>query len=201
MKGRGLRLVIGALGTIVAVAAEALSLQEGQPPSAVLLHLAIGLTYLYGGLAIWDHEPTNRTGALMAAVGLTWFIPPFAHSEIPVIDEIGLALEDTTTVLLLALVLAYPSGRLTSRVDRAAVAVLAVGATGLNILFSTSLFQIDPGPTGLYGGLALATMSVVVIARRWLIAPARARRELSAGPRRRARLHGHPDHQPHPPDR
>ena len=85
----------------------------------------------------------------MAAVGLTWFIGPFAHAGIPVVSEIGLALEDTTTVLLLALVLAYPSGRLTSRVDRVAVAILAVGATVLNLLFSTSLFTIDPGPTGL----------------------------------------------------
>ncbi len=114
----------------------------------------------------------------MAAVGLTWFIGPFAHAAIPVVSEFGLALEDTTTVLLLALVLAYPSGRLTSRVDRAAVAILAVGATGLNLLFSTSLFNIDPGPTGLYGGLALAAMATVVIVRRWLIAPARSRREL-----------------------
>jgi signal transduction histidine kinase len=178
MRGRGLRLTIGTFGTVLAVAAEGLSFQGGETPSAGLLHLAIGLTYLYGGLAIWGHEPTNRTGALMTAVGLTWFIPPFAHAGIPVISEVGLALEDTTTVLLLALVLAYPSGRLTSRVDRVAVAILAVGATGLNILFSTSLFNIDPGPTGLYGGLALATMATVVIVRRWLIAPARARREL-----------------------
>ena len=130
MRGRSLRVAIGALGTILALAAEALSFQSGQPPSAALLHLAIGLTYLYGGLAIWGHEPANRTGALMTAVGLTWFIAPFAHSEIPVVNEVGLALEDTPTVLLLALVLAYPSGRLTSRVDRAAVAILAVGATG-----------------------------------------------------------------------
>ena len=178
MKGRGLRLAIGVLGTIVAIAAEMLSFQQGQTPSAGLLHLAIGLTYLYGGLAIWGHEPTNRTGALMTAVGLTWFIGPFAHAAIPVVSEVGLALEDTTTVLLLALVLAYPSGRLTSRVDRAAVAILAVGATGLNLLFSTSLFKIDPGPTGLYGGLALAAMATVVVVRRWLIAPARSRREL-----------------------
>src|SRR5689334_15782653 len=163
MHGRGLRLAIGVLGTILAIVAEALSFQGGQTPSAGLLHLAVGLTYLYGGLAIWGHEPSNRTGALMAAVGLTWFIPPFAHAGIPVVDQIGLALEDTTTVLLLALVLAYPSGRLTSRVDRAAVAILAVGATGLNLLYSTSLFNIEPGPTGLYGGLALATMTTVVI--------------------------------------
>jgi len=80
--------------------------------------------------------------------------------------------------VLLALVLAYPSGRLSSMIDRAAVVILAVGATGLNLLFSTSLFRIDPGPTGLYGGLALATMTIVVIVRRWLIAPPRVRREL-----------------------
>src|SRR3954463_5656172 len=178
LRGRRLRLTIWVAGTVWALVAEGLSFQSGQTPSAGLLNLAIGLTYLYGGLAIWDHEPTNRTGALMTAVGLTWFIGPFAHSEIPVVNEIGLALEDTTTVLLLALVLAYPSGRLTSVVDRAAVAILAVGATGLNTLFSTSLFKVDPGPTGLYGGLALATMATVVVVRRWLIAPARARREL-----------------------
>jgi signal transduction histidine kinase len=177
MNRRGVRLAIGVLGTIVAIVAEALSFREGQTPSAGLLHLAIGLTYLYGGLAIWGHEPANRTGALMAAVGLTWFIGPFAHASIPVASEVGLALEDTSTVLLLALVLAYPSGRLTSRVDRAAVAILAVGATSLNLLFSTSLFTVDPG-TGLYGGVALATMTTVVIVRRWLIAPARSRREL-----------------------
>ncbi|MFL5751076.1 MAG: histidine kinase [Chloroflexota bacterium] len=178
MSRPGLRLAIGVVGTIVAITAEILSFQGGQTASAGLLHLAIGLTYLYGGLAIWGHEPTNRTGALMASVGLTWFIGPFAHAGIPVVSEVGLALEDTTTVLLLALVLAYPSGRLTSLVDRVAVAILAIGATGLNLLFSTSLFKVEAGPTGLYGGVALAAMATLVIVRRWVIAPARARREL-----------------------
>src|SRR3954452_20437286 len=110
MSGRSLRLAIGILGTIWALGGEAISYQNGASPSAALLHLAIGLTYLYGGLAIWDHEPANRTGSLMTAVGLAWFIPPFAHADIPFLGEIGLAIEDTATVLLLALVLAYPSG-------------------------------------------------------------------------------------------
>src|SRR5436190_1276470 len=178
MSGRSIRLAIGVLGTIVAVTGEAIAINAGASPDAGLLHLAIGLTYLYGGLAIWDHEPANRTGGLMTAVGLAWFIGTIAHSQIPVVNELGLGLEDTATVLLLALVLAYPSGRLSSMIDRAAVVILAVGATGLNVLFSTSLFRIDPGPTGLYGGLALATMTIVVIVRRWLIAPPRVRREL-----------------------
>ena len=178
MSGRTLRLAIGILGTLWAIGGETLSFQNGQTPSAGLLHLAIGLTYLYGGLAIWDHEPANRTGRLMTAVGLTWFIGTVAHSAIPLVNQIGLATEDTSTVLLLALVLAYPSGRLESRVDRVAVAILAVGATALNIVFSTNLFQITDFTIGLYGGLSLATMTTVVVVRRWLIAPSRIRREL-----------------------
>ena len=201
MSGRGVRLAIGVLGTIVAIVAEVLAFQEGQTPSAGLLHLAIGLTYLYGGLAIWGHEPTNRTGALMAAVGLTWFIGPFAHAGIPVVSEVGLALEDTTTVLLLALVLAYPSGRLTSRVDRAAVAILAVGATGLNLLFSTSLFTDRSGPDravrrpGARDDDDGRDRPALADRTRALAAGA------PAGPRRRARLPGDPDHQPHPTHR
>ena len=74
MSGRRIRLAVGVLGTIVALVAEAIALQAGEPPSAAMLHLAIGLMYLYGGLAIWGHEPANRTGRLMTAVGVTWFI-------------------------------------------------------------------------------------------------------------------------------
>jgi signal transduction histidine kinase len=178
VSGSSVRLAIGILGTVWALAGEAISFQNGQAPSAGLLHLAIGLTYLYGGLAIWDHEPANRTGRLMTAVGLTWFITTVAHSPIPILNEIGLALEDTPTVILLALVLAYPTGRFESHVDRVAVAILAVGATALNILFSTSLFQFPDASLGLFGGLSLATMTAVVVVRRWLIAPPRTRREL-----------------------
>ena len=178
VSGSSVRLAIGILGTVWALAGEAISFQSGQAPSAGLLHLAIGLTYLYGGLAIWDHEPANRTGRLMTAVGLTWFITTVAHSPIPILNEIGLALEDTPTVILLALVLAYPTGRFESRVDRVAVAILAVGATALNVLFSTSLFQLPDASLGLFGGLSLATMTAVVVVRRWLIEPPRTRREL-----------------------
>ena len=134
-------------------------MSAGRSASFGLLHLAIGLTYLYGGLAIWDHEPANRTGRLMVLVGLTWFIGTLDESGVPFVSEMALALEDTPTVILLALVLAYPSGELETRIDRVAVAILAIGATTLNILYSTSLPLVEDKSSGLYGGLALATMS------------------------------------------
>ena len=100
------------LGTIVAIVGETIALQSGELANAAMLHLAIGLTYLFGGLAIWGHEPANRTGKLMTAVGLTWFIGTAIGSSIAVVSELALAFEDTFTVLLVALVLAYPTGRL-----------------------------------------------------------------------------------------
>jgi signal transduction histidine kinase len=179
MTGRTLRLTIGVLGTLFAVIGEAISLSAGTPPSDALLHLAIGLTYLYGGLAIWAHEPPNNTGRLMTAVGVTWFIGTLASSGFGIVSELALALEDTPTVLLLALVLAYPTGRLERTIDRWAVALLAVGATALNILFSTSLPLVGDKSGGLYGGVALATMTTVVVIGRWVAAPPRARRDLA----------------------
>jgi signal transduction histidine kinase len=178
MRGRRTRLAIGLLGTIVGVAGEALALSTGRSPSFALLNLAIGLTYVYGGLAIWNHEPANRTGRLMTLVGLTWFIGTGNGSGVAVARELALAFEDTPTVILLGLVLAYPSGRLESTVDRVAVVILAVGATALNILFSTSLPLIGDKSGGLYGGLALGTMTAVVVVRRWIVASPRTRRDL-----------------------
>ena len=178
MRGRQIRLAIAVLGTIVAVVGESMAYASGRRASDVLLDLAIGLTYLYGGLAIWDHEPANRTGRLMTLVGLTWFIGTLTSASIPIVSELALAFEDTFDVVLVALVLAYPSGRLETRVDRIAVWILAVGATALNTLYSTSLTIVADKSSGLYGGLALVVMSTAVIIRRWIIAPARSRPEL-----------------------
>lgn len=178
MRGPSLRLTLGVAGTIVLVAAERSALVAGVPANAVVLDLAIGLTYLYGGLAIWGHEPANRTGPLMAAVGLTWFLPVLARFE-SILTDVGNALYDTPTIILFALILAYPNGRLDTRVDRFAVAILAVGATTLNAiqLIPASLW-VNEGSNGLVVGLGLAAITITAILRRWVVAPARSRREM-----------------------
>ncbi len=180
MHGRTVRLLVGVLGTMGAVGAEWVALDNGASPNGVPLDLAIGLVYLYGGLAIWDREPANRTGALMTAVGLTWFIPAAAGSGIPVIGDLAVALYDVSSVFLLALVLAYPAGRLETRADRAGIAILAVGTTTLSVVvnMTTVPLLLNEGYNGLYGGLALAVMAAVLVFRRWLLAPARSRRDL-----------------------
>ncbi len=178
MRGPTIRLILGVVGTVVLVVAERVALLAGVPANAVVLDVAIGLTYLYGGLAIWGHEPENRTGRLMTAVGLVWFLPVLARFENPLTD-VGRTLYETPTVIIFALILAYPSGRFETRVDRIAVVILAVAATALNAiqLVETPVI-LNEGSNGLIAGLSLAIMTSATILRRWLIAPARSRREL-----------------------
>lgn len=180
MRGRKLRLAIGIVGTIGAVVAETIALGSGGRASDVLLNLAIGLTYLYGGLAIWEHAPENRTGMIMTTVGLCWFIQAVGDGSVPYLSDLARALYDLYTVFLLTLVLAYPGGRLETSVDRIGIAIMLVGTTFLN---SVSLLPapllINEGNNALYGGLAIGVLASTLVIRRWLIAPPVMRRDLA----------------------
>jgi signal transduction histidine kinase len=179
MRGRTVRVLIAIGGTLVSVAAEVLAINAGEPARVALLHLAIGLTYLYGGVVIWDHAPANKTGMKMTAVGLTWWLQAIAVSGIPVWADVGNALYDIPTVYIFALVLAYPSGELRPGADRVAIVILLIGSTALNVVqFVPVPLIANEGRNGLFFGVALVTMTIVMILRRWVTAPARSRREL-----------------------
>ena len=180
MHGRTARLAVAAVGTAFSISAEVLAIYAGEPARVALLHLAIGLTYLYGGVAIWDHAPANRTGMTMTAVGLTWWFQAIAVTELPVWADLSNMLYDVPTVFIFALVLAYPSGRLQAGPDRVAIGILAIASTALNMVQYVPVpLILNEGINGLFVGVALVTMTIVMILRRWVIAPARARRELS----------------------
>ena len=180
MHGRTARLAVAAVGTAFSIGAEVLAINAGEPARVALLHLAIGLTYLYGGVAIWDHAPANRTGMTMTAVGLTWWFQAIAVTGLPVWADLANMLYDVPTVFIFALVLAYPSGRLQAGPDRVAIGILAIASTALNMVQYVPVpLILNEGINGLFVGVALVTMTIVMILRRWVIAPARARRELS----------------------
>ena len=178
MQGRTLRLGIGIVGTVILATVEAMTVRAGIPATDILLNLAIGLTYLYGGLAVWAHDPANRTGRLMTAVGLTWFLPLLALTENPAVD-IGNALYDVPTVLLFALIMAYPSGHLSSRFDRASVAILGVAATALDVInVVPEPLIVNEGSNGLLVGLGISLLAAAAILRRWYVAMPGSRAEL-----------------------
>lgn len=171
--------MIGGLGVVWGLASEAIYYDAGTPAHEVLLDLAIGWTYLFGGLALWASRPANRTGRLMTLVGLTWFVGNLAISEVSGLRELGTLFGGAAATALIALVLAYPSGRLQTRLDRITVAVLAVG------WFATGAVQVLPLTSGADLGLgllvvngALAFVAGIVVIRRWVVAPANRRAEL-----------------------
>jgi PAS domain S-box-containing protein len=111
---------------------------EHQSHLFMALSLLLGWSFAAAGLIALHLRPDNGTGKLLLAVCFTWFVAQFAASNDPVLFTIG----DGTSALVLAvlvhLVLAYPLGRLASRVDRVIVGAgyaLAASANVLTMLF------------------------------------------------------------------
>ena len=137
-----IRVIIGVIGLAWGLASEALYYRSGAPAPDVLRDLAVGWTYLFGGLAIWSSRPANPTGRLMTLVGFTWFIGNLQLSDIAVLDAVGTAFADVVFVCLIALILAYPTGHLETRLDRLTVLILAIGTTVNNSI------RLLPWPSG-----------------------------------------------------
>ena len=179
MRPPSLRVTIGVFGLVWGLASEAIYYQTGASALDVLRDLAIGWIYLYGGLAIWSSRPANPTGRLMTLVGLTWFIGNVQTSDVALLHVVGTAFADVVAVLLIALILAYPSGRLETRLDRVTVAILAVGTTLNNAVRLVPLPpDVDLELVRQYVGVALASFAGLVVIRRWVVAPRGRRAEL-----------------------
>jgi signal transduction histidine kinase len=127
---RGLQLAIGAVGLAAGVAAFALTLARdhdelravGHPEEAGFV-LAIGWSFIASGLIAWGRRPQSRFGPLMIAVGLAWFAAALEAANNALPFSIGLALAPLWIGLFLHALLAFPSGRLDSRLARWLVGV------------------------------------------------------------------------------
>jgi signal transduction histidine kinase len=82
------------------------------------------------GLYAWHRRPADPFGRLLVAVGCGWFLTTLAESNHELLYSIGRVAGWVVEVGLVWLILAFPSGRLTTRVDRlllgAAVALVAL---------------------------------------------------------------------------
>jgi signal transduction histidine kinase len=148
---RWLRCALWPAGLAFGVAAEWI----GQP-QFIAIDTAAGFALLVGGLVVWARRPRSRAGPIMAAAGLAWFLGtlwapavflhrgPLAH-----------------------LLISYPSGRLSSRLERVAVGAAYVYAA------------VDSVAGNSYATIVFAVGLVALAVRRYLAV---------TGPQRRARL-------------
>jgi signal transduction histidine kinase len=91
--------------------------------------LVIGPGFVGVGLLAWYRSPENRIGPLMVATGFAWYLGLLEHTEPPLLYSIGFLCENLYVAPAVHLLLAYPSGRLATGIDRALVACTYVVVT------------------------------------------------------------------------
>lgn len=128
--------------------------------------LVVGVVLLGCGLVAWTRQPESRTGALLAAAGLAWFLGTFAASGEPGYSDFGNIFVTLHRGPLVQALLSYPSGRVERATDRAALAF----AYGVSVILDVG---VSPA-----AAIALAAVVLVVGIQRYLSA---------SGPERRAR--------------
>lgn len=117
------------------------------PGPTVVVGLAVGWSFLLVGLHAWWRRPDNAFGRLLAAVPFAWFAAGLAASDGPVLHTVGLACAGVSYAVLVHLLLAFPSGRVSAPIDRVVLALAYLAATVGQVL--TLLFSRPAGARNL----------------------------------------------------
>jgi PAS domain S-box-containing protein len=178
---------------LVEAVAAGLLLRMGDETSMtinVALALPAGLVFGFAGLVALARRPENRTGIYLAAVGFLWPLNVLADAGTDWVFTVGYSAGELAWVPFTALLLAYPTGRFATRLDRAlpaATAALLLGSALLVLLLdavpphhtctdcarSTIAVADEPGAAEavheLYhvGVIALIALVVARLVRRW----------------------------------
>jgi PAS domain S-box-containing protein len=169
--------------------------------STIVLVLVVGVTFVVSGLIALARRPENRTGVYLAAVGYMLFVNGLGSSTNEWVFAVGFAAEGLIWAPFTALVFAFPTGQLRTRLERfipVAVGVLLTATTVLYLLFDATpaptrceecpgspiLVSEQPGIvtfTNLaasIGSLVLIGLAAVVLLRHWRAATPALRRLL-----------------------
>jgi PAS domain S-box-containing protein len=167
---------------------------------AITLAVSAGAAFVISGLIAVMRRPENRTGALLAATGYAWFLAALSPSGNDWVFTAGFVLGNLVWVPFSALVLAFPTGRLETRLERSipvAVGVLLVVPAFIAVLLdprpaqtcttcgdsAIAIADISEAGAVLDGvttvcGLGLIGIIVTILVRRWRSASPALRRVL-----------------------
>jgi signal transduction histidine kinase len=106
------------------------------PDASPALYLVVGWSFIASGLIGWARRPENRIGVFMVAVGFLWFAPELlAQSASSLVSTLGIWTWNAWAVVFVLLLVAFPFGRLVSRLDRFLVAIVLVPAIPMQALW------------------------------------------------------------------
>ena len=118
------RSILGVWTLALAVAAIAILIiatsdHTNDKLALILLAVPIELAFVASGLVARAQRPHNRTGLLLIIVGFSWFFGALPSAGNSYVFTAGLLLGTFFTALLAHLLLAFPTGELATRTDRA----------------------------------------------------------------------------------
>lgn len=117
------------------------------PPEEALAHIAVAWTFLAAGLVAWSRRPESRIGALLTAAGFALLVRRLQYSESSAVFTTAYALGELSNVFIAHAVLAYPTGRLQSRLEGIMVRIGYVLVVAFPL---ATLFFYDPRETELF---------------------------------------------------
>lgn len=112
-----------AVAAVFAAGAELVLMR--QPPGApwlAALFPAMALVYVAAGLIAWTRRPSSRLGFLMVIGGGVWLLSGLVNTQVPVLVAVGMITRVLGIAVIVHLLLAFPTGRLTTRAARLVVA-------------------------------------------------------------------------------
>jgi signal transduction histidine kinase len=113
------------------------------PLEATARMLMVGLPIGVGVYA-WSRSASSRFGRNLALTGFLYFLASLSGSGDAVVYSIGRVAGWVVEIWIAYLVLSFPSGRLTARVDRL---IIAVGVATVALLYVPSALLVDAYPT------------------------------------------------------
>jgi SAM-dependent methyltransferase len=170
------------------------------PAVARLAAVGVGAAIAVSGMVAWERRPGNPIGPLLVLSGALWILARLQGAEWPVLALAAALANAISQWLLVVVLIAFPSGRITSRAGWGIVAFAAVAMVGLTLTttITTELRRgpVAGGPNPLYvpleptlrsahrGMFQVATYLVAIIGIAWLV----NRWRRSTGPARRTFL-------------
>jgi PAS domain S-box-containing protein len=194
-------LAVGIVEAAIAAAIVFTSDRESHKVVTAALALTAGLSFVASGLHVMRLRPGNRTGLYLAAVGYLWFFAALGDANSNAVWTAGAFFGNLAFIPFAALVVAFPSGRLSHPIDRAIVAatvIVAVIGSPLELLFARHpaackgsncgestivVYQSESVDRAIYYALtaflvALIATAVAVLVRRYRRASVATRRVL-----------------------
>jgi|SRR5829696_3124880 len=194
-------VALGAVGFVAGAVPLVLALAEEGGHQRELIAVTgplIGWAFIGTGIYAWLRRPENRFGALMTAVGFSACLAGLRVSTEPWIFTIGLLFITSQWALLYHMLLAFPGGRLQSRLERVLVIAMYLNSWVLHpiqVLFqdttriglpeNTVLVDADADVSvtlsrvRFWLALALLVVLGVILVRRWMAASPSERQALA----------------------